>query len=131
MGAYPKASYSWEDRKSTYIELRTTGAPRAVEGNHLRAKEVLPVLDALGDVDDLLPLVVDDHVRPPLSPIEALLLDVEPGRSLLAGRPLCALGEKDLPPVSGARVGRGVVDLLQVREHGTLVARVHDVLRTG
>lgn len=64
--------------RMTYIELRTAGAPRSVKGDHLCAQEILPILNALGDVDDLVPLAVDDNVRRPGASLEAVPLDVEP-----------------------------------------------------
>lgn len=62
----------------TYVELRTAGAPSSVKSNHLCTQEILPILDALGDVDDLVPLAVDDNVRRPGASLKAVSLDVEP-----------------------------------------------------
>lgn len=62
-----------------------------MERNHLCAEEMLPVLDALGDVDDLFPLTVDHLLRRPDAAFEALLLDVEPsGRTVSQCTPECS-----------------------------------------
>lgn len=55
-----------------------------MESNHLCAKEVLPVLEALRDVDNLVSLVIDNLVRRPGGPLKALSLDVEPDQVVLS-----------------------------------------------
>lgn len=113
----------------TYIELRTPGAPRSVKSDHLRAQEILPILDALGDMDDLVPLAVYDRVRRPGTPLEAFPLDVEPSQGLADAFP--APLKENSPAGTRAWVRRSVVHLLQVREHWALMARVHDVSRSS
>ena len=54
-----------------------------MKSNHFGPKEVLAVLKALRDVDDLVSLVVDDLVGAPNIPLMPILLNFEPNDGLL------------------------------------------------
>ena len=65
-------------RLPTHVKLSTARRAGGVEGNHLGAQEILAVLETVGDLDGVLPRVLDDFARGPDTVAVAFLLDLEP-----------------------------------------------------
>lgn len=62
----------------TYVELRPIRRPGPMQRDHLGTQEVFTILDAAGDLDDLVTLIADHRVGAPAAAAEALLLDLKP-----------------------------------------------------
>lgn len=85
------------------VELGTGVASGTVEGNHLSAQEILARSNALGDLDGMAALSVDDALSAPDTiTSKPVLLDLEPS-------------------TTDTRVCGSVVDLLEVGGSGALV----------
>ena len=72
-----------------------------MKGNHLSTQKVLAIGDALGNLDSLATLVVNDFVGSPFAILVAAFLDLEPA-------------------VTHTAVGSGVDHLLEVCHDGAL-----------
>jgi len=84
-----------------------------MQGNHLRAQEILPWGNALRNPDGMSALPINNPLSAPNTiTSQPVLLDLE-------------------PPTANTRVRSRVVDLLEVRDGRPLVRRVHDVVGRG
>lgn len=92
------------------VELSTGVVAGAVQGDHLSAEQILAGCDALGDLDLVLALAVDDLLGAPDAVAEAILLDLEPA-------------------AADSGVGGRVRHLLEVGQRRSLVRNVHDIGR--
>ena len=91
------------DLSALHVQLGTTRLARGVESNDFRAQEVLAVRNAGGDRDVLVSVCGDEVVNGPGAVVvHTVFPDLEPA-------------------VAGAGVVNGIVDLLEVCHHGSLV----------
>jgi hypothetical protein len=67
-----------QNGRAAYIELSSSSAAGAVEGNHLSSQQILAILNAAWNLNHLLSLIPYNDIGTPCPSIVTCALDFEP-----------------------------------------------------